>query len=210
MMEYEDEPIRGLPGRLPPGEEILWQGAPDWRVLARSAFHTRWIAAYFAALTLYGIATGSLLGAGITALAGIACLALLAVLSWAIARTTVYTLTNKRIVLRIGVALTTCFNVPLKLMTSAEIRPLDRGHGDIALAIDQGRIGYLLLWPHARPWRLKDPQPMLRALPEADRVAELLVKARAAVSPIAKAEPAPVKTGAPAPQAAAAPLGAAA
>jgi len=208
MMEYEDEPIRGLPGRLPPGEEILWQGAPDWRVLARSAFHTRWVAAYFAALTIYGVASGSLLGAGITALAGAACLGLLALLAWAIARTTVYTLTNKRIVLRIGVALTTCFNVPLKLMKSAEIRPLDRGHGDIALAIDQGRIGYLLLWPHARPWRLKDPQPMLRALPEAERVAEMLVKARAAISPIAKAD-APA-AGVAAPQPAAPALGAAA
>lgn len=188
MTEYEDEPIRGLPGYLPPGEEIIWQGAPDWRVLARSAFHTRWIAAYFAALSAYGLATGSLLGAGITVAAGAACLALLALLSWAIARTTVYTLTNRRVVLRIGVALNACFNVPLKLVKGAEFRPLDNGHGDIALAIDKGRIGYLLLWPHARPWRLRDPEPMLRALPDAEQVAGMLVKARAAVSPIAKAD----------------------
>lgn len=192
MTEYEDEPIRGLPGYLPPGEEIVWQGAPDWRVLARTAFHTRWIAAYFAALTLYGVASGSLFGAGITVAAGVACIALLYLLSWAIARTTVYTLTNKRIVLRIGVALNACFNVPLKVVSNAEIRPLDKGHGDIALAISSGRIGYALLWPHARPWKLRDPQPMLRALPDAQKVAGMLVKARAAISPIARVD-APVE-----------------
>lgn len=192
MTEYESEPVRGLPGPLPAGETIIWQGVPEWRTLARTAFHTRWIAAYFAALALYGVASGSLLGAGITVAAGAACIGLLYLLAWAIAKTTVYTLTNKRVVLRIGVALNTCFNVPLKVVTGAEMRPLDRGHGDIALSIGKGRIGYALLWPHARPWRLKDPQPMLRALPDAQAVAEKLVRARAAIGPVAKGEaPAP-------------------
>ena len=50
MTEYENEPIPGLPGRLPPGERILWQGSPEWRALARTAFHTRLVAGYFAAL----------------------------------------------------------------------------------------------------------------------------------------------------------------
>lgn len=200
MMEYENEPVRGLPGPLPAGEEIIWQGAPEWRTLARTAFHTRWIGAYFAALALYGLASGSMLGTGITVVAGAACIGLLYLLAWAVAKTTVYTLTNKRIVLRIGVALTTCFNVPLKVMTGAEMRPLDAGHGDIALSIGQGRIGYALLWPHARPWRLKDPQPMLRALPDAQAVAEMLVRARAAIGPVAKGETSsqPVKGNTPA------------
>jgi len=33
--EYEYEPVPGLPQRLPQGERILWQGAPDWQTLAR-------------------------------------------------------------------------------------------------------------------------------------------------------------------------------
>ena len=45
MSEYEIEPIPGLPGRLPPGETILWQGAPDWRVLARTALPHALVAA---------------------------------------------------------------------------------------------------------------------------------------------------------------------
>lgn len=207
MMEYENEPVRGLPGPLPAGEVIIWQGAPEWRTLARTALHTRWIAAYFAALAFYGVASGSLMGAGITVVAGAICIAMLYLLAWAIAKTTVYTLTNKRIVLRIGVALTTCFNVPLKVMRSAEMRPLDRGHGDIAVSIGEGRIGYALLWPHARAWHFKDPQPMLRALPDAQAVAEMLVKARAAIGPVAKGE---ASAAAPAKPATAPALGAAA
>lgn len=187
-MEHDREPVRGLPARLPPGEHILWQGAPDWRVLARSAFHTRWIAAYFVALALYGLSRGSLFGAGATAAAGMACLALLHLFAWASARTTVYTLTNKRIVLRIGVALSVSFNLPLKTLAAADLRPLDRGHGDIALRLTSARIGWALLWPHARPRRLKTPEPMLRAVPDAGRVAALLVDARAAIGPITKSE----------------------
>ena len=45
--EHEFEAAHGLPEPLPPGEHILWQGAPDFRSLARNAFHVRAIGAYF-------------------------------------------------------------------------------------------------------------------------------------------------------------------
>ena len=42
MMENHDdfafEPVRGLPAELPRGERLIWQGAPDWRLLAIQAF----------------------------------------------------------------------------------------------------------------------------------------------------------------------------
>ena len=63
MMEYDSEPIRGLPGELPEGERILWQGSPDWRVFVRSALFGRWIVGYFAILAFWSIATGSFGGA---------------------------------------------------------------------------------------------------------------------------------------------------
>ena len=46
--EHEFEAQYGLPEALPEGEHILWQGAPDWKVLARRVFHTRKVAVYFA------------------------------------------------------------------------------------------------------------------------------------------------------------------
>jgi hypothetical protein len=45
-------------------------------------------------------------------------------------------------------------------------------------------LGYATLWPHARPFRLVAPQPMLRALPQAAEVAGILAKAAAAVVPV--------------------------
>ena len=78
MTEYDHEPIRGLPGDLPAGEEILWQGSPDWRTFARSALYTRYIAGYFAILALFGIASGSMFGAVTSVVAGVIVHALLA------------------------------------------------------------------------------------------------------------------------------------
>jgi hypothetical protein len=185
MSEHDWEPVRGLPGLLPPGEEMLWQGAPDWRVLFRSAFHGRLVALYFGVLAAAGLIAGSWLGAAITAGAGLLCLALLAGWAWAASRTTVYTLTTRRVVLRVGIALPKCFNLPLKLVESADLRAQGGGFGDLALTMGgSGRIAYLFLWPHARPWRLRNPQPMLRAVPQAEAVAARLARACAAVATI--------------------------
>jgi hypothetical protein len=47
--------------------------------------------------------------------------------------------------------------------------------GDIAIELDgPDRIAYLHLWPHARPWELNRPQPMLRALADVAAVGSLL------------------------------------
>ncbi len=182
MMEYEHEPIRGLPGDLPAGEEILWQGAPDWRVFLRSALKSRWITGYFAAIAFVALASGSFLGALASAISGMLAVGLLGIYAVLVARTTVYTITNRRVVLRIGVALNKCINLPLKLIGAAHLRPQGSGNGDIALEL-LGRhgIGYAMIWPHARPLKLSAVQPMLRALPDAENVAGLLAKACAAV-----------------------------
>lgn len=191
MMEHDDEPVRGLPGPLPAGETILWQGAPDARVFLRGALHARWVGAYFVALTLYSLAQASLFGACISFAAGLVCLGLMALFALGVAKTSIYTLTNKRIVLRIGVALSACINLPLSRTAAADLRPLERGHGDIALTLASGRISYFFLWPHARAWRFASPQPMLRAVPEAADVASLLIAARAALGLIAQPMPQP-------------------
>jgi Bacterial PH domain len=189
MTEYEWEPVPGLPGRLPQGESILWQGSPDWRALVKSAFHLRLIGAYFAVLTVVALLSGSPFGTAATALAGLACAGVLTLLARAMARSSIYTLTNRRIVLRIGVALPMCINLPLALIDAADVSADASGHGDIALSTSGGaRVGYAVLWPHVRPWRLAKPQPMLRAVPDAAAVAQRIAKARAAIGPIALAQ----------------------
>jgi hypothetical protein len=105
-------------------------------------------------------------------------LGLLAVLARLIARTSVYTLTSRRLVLRIGVALPIAFNIPFSKVASADLRLRPDGSGDIPLTLMPGqRLGFVALWPHVRPWRLNQPQPMMRGLADAAGVAELLCRA---------------------------------
>lgn len=197
MTEYEIEPVHGLPGVLPPGERILWQGAPDRRALARTAFHTRLVAGYFALLVAWatiaavahGVRTpGNLLGAAMTLTLGIVGVGLLHLLAWGSARTTVYTLTDRRIVLRIGIALPTCVNLPLGQLGAVDLALRADGCGDLPLAVlGVPKLGYLALWPHARPWTIVKPQPMLRAVPDAATVAALIARTCAAADPIGQA-----------------------
>lgn len=192
MTEYDDEPIRGLPGMLPPGEEILWQGAPDWRTLARSAYGTRMVAGYFLALTVFALASalathGRYVGVELTVALGVVCVALLHLLAWASARTTVYTLTNRRVVLRIGIAVPKCVNLPLRMIGSVDLATRADGTGDIPFVIaGPAKLGILALWPHARPWKIVTPQPMLRAVPDAQAVAARIAQACRAASPEAR------------------------
>ncbi len=201
--EHEFEPQYGLPERLPAGERIVWQGVPLWTVLARRAFHADKVAVYFALLLAWRFATllqdGAPLGEALRSLGGWTLLAatglgLLLTLAWMSARTTVYTLTDRRIVMRIGIVLTVSYNLPLVRIDGADLRPFGRGQGgEIALSLEPGtRIAWLHLWPHARPWRVRHTQPMLRALPDAAERARVLCEAwaRANAAPLQAAPPA--------------------
>jgi hypothetical protein len=182
--EYEFEPQFGLPERLPSDEFIVWQGSPDVRALATSAFHFNKLAFYFAALILVSAWPALESGSGFKAiLMSIKWIAPLAVIGmvpvWLLAsltaRTTVYTLTNKRVVMRLGIVLTVSFNPPLKQVASADVRVLTKGFGDITLALKgSDRIGWVHLWPSVRPWRITKPEPTLRAIPDVELVAEKL------------------------------------
>ena len=174
--DYAVEPIRGLPKMLPPGEQIVWQGAPEWWQMAKHVFHIRGVAVYLLALTAWRFSvhmqTGHAREAVVAAfsLLTIALLGLgmLALLAWLCSRTSVYTITNRRIVMRIGIALPTAINIPFKVIAAAGLRCNANGAGDISLALmGADRVAYSNLWPHVRPWRLSRPEPMLRGIANA-------------------------------------------
>lgn len=190
MSESGFEPIRGLPGRLPAGETLLWQGSPAWRVLARRAFHTRKVAIYCGLLLAWRVVSGFADGESVAAvalallsllpLAG-AAVGILAFMGWLYARMTVYSITNRRLVIRSGVALPVTINIPFRTIDRAALNGHPNGTGDLSVALtDANRIAYLMLWPNARPWRLQRAEPMLRAVPDAARVAGILAGALAA------------------------------
>jgi hypothetical protein len=192
-MDQATERIAGIGEPLPPGEQLLWQGAPDWRVLARRALHVRALGVYFAALVAWRVAAAAADGESLAAAAisviwlaalGVAAGGVLGLLAWASARTTTYAITSRRIVMRIGVALPMTVNVPLREIESASVRAYPDGTGDLPLRLrGDVRIAWLHLWPHVRAWRLARPEPMLRAVPEAERVADILAAAARAAVP---------------------------
>ena len=173
-------------------ERVLWQGRPMVVELARSLFHIRAIMGYFAVLAAWNLAATHADGfranaAFISALwvavpAVVAALVIYA-MAWLLALTTHYTITDKRVIMRIGVALPIALTLPLRRICSADVKLNADGSGDIPLALGEQNLAYLLIWPHARPWHLKRSQPMLRAVPNAAHVATVLSQALLAVSP---------------------------
>lgn len=185
--EHEFEATPGLPEALPANEAQLWQGSPDALLLARQALHVDLVLVYFGALLAWrGISSaydGASIGQTLMAMAGmlpmiVLALALLGGIAWLMARTTVYTITDKRVVMRVGVVLSITFNLPFAQIASAGWRARGKQGGDIVLNLaGSDRIAYLHLWPHVRPWQLKRTQPMLRGLSNAKVVAETLATA---------------------------------
>ncbi len=186
-MDHDDfqppEPINGLPEMPPEGEHILWQGSPDWWALANEALMLRWVAVYFAFLALWRGIAGWVYTSpqhGIAAavwLIGLGLLAcgLLALFAWIQARAAVYTVTNRRIVLRIGAALTVALNIPYRWIGSADLQLRRDGTGTIALdLIGETNFSYLVCWPHVRPWHMKKTQPALRCIRDAEEVGALI------------------------------------
>jgi hypothetical protein len=182
--------LEGLPGPLPPGERVLWQGRPCSQTLARRAFQVRKLAVYFALLLVWYLASALTSGEDARTamlatlrMTGIALvpLALVYAYSWATSRSTTYTITDRRLVMSIGIALPMTINLPFSKVVSAAVEMFHGGHGSIVLTLTPtDRLAYLMLWPHARPWRMARAEPMLRGIPDAARVSQTLARALAA------------------------------
>jgi hypothetical protein len=184
--DFQIEPVEGLPERPPAGERILWQGRPDWQALAVEAMSLKWVAGYFALLTAWRFVSvvdllplGQAIGAALpfVILGALVC-GLLTLVAWVQARHTMYTVTDARVVMRIGAALTLTLNLPYRQVGNAMLDLRKRGTGTIALeTMGDTRLSYLMCWPHVRPWHMSKTQPALRCIPDAERVAGLLAEA---------------------------------
>lgn len=187
MSAAKPEACAGLLARPPspalrPGEVMVWQGQPCWRALAAGAFHVRAVVLWVCALVfvnavaaraerlppwqaVHDIAPLLLLGGLVVA--GVAAAA------WATGRTTLYTVTNQRVLMQYGVALTATLALPMRLIGAVAVS--EGRTGNVPIRLKPGQlVGYAKLWPHARPWRLRCPEPMLRSIPDAGRVAAIL------------------------------------
>lgn len=185
MSEFDFETAAGLPGPLPVGERLLWQGAPRAWAFACSAFHARGLMVYFAVLVAVQVLGVAQAGGGLSAAAGAAAwMVVLASVALGVAlgagalyaRTTTYTITDRRIVLRFGVAVPLAVNLPFSAIVAADARRRADGGCDIALTLTRAqRVGIVQMWPCVQAWRFAAPRPLLRAVPPG--VAETLGRA---------------------------------
>jgi len=204
MSAHEGGTPRGLPHALPAGETMLWQGAPTFRALALGAFHLRAWAIYVAIMLAWGVISALVShhslrvaeAAGFWSLfLGVLALGLVLGFAYLTARTTIYTITNKRVVISYGAAIRKHFNLPFRAILSADLRTASDGTGDIVMAPEADRnLSYILLWPHVRAGKRARVEPVLRGIPDAARVARLLAEAldpsRPVIMPITAMAPA--------------------
>ena len=199
--------MSGLLGRpaapvLRPGEVLVWQGQPCWRGLAAGAFHIRGIALWVCALVFVNAVAARMAHlppwqavhdiAPLLALGGLV-VAGVAAAAWAAGRTTLYTITNQRVLMQYGVALTATLALPMRLIGAVAVS--EGRVANVPIRLKPGQVvAYAKLWPHARPWRLRRPEPMLRSLADAGRVAAMLSRTVAEAQAAAvslPAQPAP-------------------
>lgn len=188
MDEFDDIKVKLDGAELPAGETMILQVRPDWWRLALGAFHLKAIGVYFLVFALWRLGatyhdTGSTarsvgavaellpsFGIGICLVMGLAYLT---------ARATSFTITDRRVVMRYGVALPAQVNIPLKDVDAAGVRVFSDGAADIPLTLPKGgpgRPSYFQLWPYVKPLGVVSAQPMLRAVPDGAKVADVLAR----------------------------------
>ena len=185
--EYDVEPQPGLPEALPEGETLLWQGAPSWKDLCVDLFKIRALGIYFALMVVARMGAVASDGSDITTIlmSGVYLLPFIAMalaglvwLAWMTAQNALYTITSHRIVMRIGIALTLTFNLPLKRIVSADLVARANGSGDIVLTFGpDDKIAWVHLWPHAKSWKIGHPKPVLRCVQDVKATGKILTDA---------------------------------
>ncbi len=191
--------LPGVEMPLPEGERLLWQGSPQFRSMAVHAFHARKIAIYFLGLIVLtailnrdapAFVEAMVSSAGLLALGGIMAIAFAVTVAKLSARTTLYAITDKRVVMKVGIALPIVLNIPLHVIESVGIKQRANGGGNLSLKLaNKNRVAYAVLWPHARPWRVRYPEPLLRDLPDIAVVGETLRVALLATAESGSTEP---------------------
>ena len=184
--DFAVEPIEGLPELLPKGEVILWQGRPNWLRLTIESLNLWWVIGYFGLLAAWRFLSvidympfGTAISASIPFLFVAAFVGLLLCgVGYIQAKATLYTITNRRVVMRIGAALTLTLNLPFTKIDNAAVAKKRGGFGNIAFETSgDTKFSFFVLWPHARSWYFGKPQPTLKCIPDIEKVSSILEQA---------------------------------
>ena len=180
---HEFEPTFGFPESLPTSEKVLWQGSPCAWLIARRIFFLPHLFFYFLMFSCLALIVNSdvltLKDLFVKFLSymslGMVAIFILLAISFFISSTTMYSITDKRVVMRIGIVLNLSLNIPFSKIETAELKAYPDKSGDISFnLVPDNKIAYLHLWPHCRPWFFSSPRPRLSCLKDVEVIASCL------------------------------------
>ena len=180
---HEFEPTFGFPESLPTSEKVLWQGSPCAWLIARRIFFLPHLFFYFLIFSCLALIFNSdvltLKDLFVKFLSyislGMVAIFILLAISFLISSTALYSITDKRVVMRIGIVLNLSLNIPFSKIETAELKAYPDKSGDISLnLVPDNKIAYLHLWPHCRPWFFSSPRPRLSCLKDVEVIASCL------------------------------------
>ena len=168
---------------IPDGERVCWIGKPNWISFGFNAFGIKYLVVYFILSAFYAISQielvfsfGAFIGEYISFIvSGIIAGLILFLLAYFAAQHTCYVITEKRLVIRTGIALVFLLNVPLKNVTSIDKQSLLRGYGNLSFKPQsKKRIPYFSCWPSVRGGSFLEPIPTFRSIANIEAIGDIV------------------------------------
>ena len=186
-MEYKTkfEAPKNVLDAIPDGESILWKGKPSLWGFSWHLFGLKWITVYLCILLIVSIArfsatdfqTAFFIDFLPFFLSGIFASFILFGLAAVQTFGTVYIITENRVIIKTGAALSFLISMPFKKIKGVDLQKRPGSIGTISFELfSEKRVPYISCWPSVRPWKFKKTQPALSCIGSVDEVATILRK----------------------------------
>ena len=186
-MEYKTkfEVHKNILDAIPEGESILWKGKPSFWGFSWYFFGLKLLAFYliilsvvFAArLTVTDFFTAFIVDFLPFLLSGILTSFILMALAKIQSQSSVYIITENRVIIKSGAALSFLISMPFKKIKAVNLQKRKGSLGTISFELNSGkRVPYISCWPSVRPWRFKKTEPAFSCIENVDEVATILRK----------------------------------
>lgn len=186
-MEYKSkfESHENILEAIPDGESILWKGKPSFWGFSWHFFGLKLIAIYlmilsvvFAArLTVTDFYTAFAFDFLPFLLSGILASCILMALAGIQSQSSVYIITENRVIIKSGAALSFLISMPFKKIKAVNLQKRNGSLGTISFELNAGkRVPYISCWPSVRPWKFKNTEPAFSCIENVDEVATILRK----------------------------------
>ena len=186
-MEYKTkfEAPKNILDAIPNGESILWKGRPSLWGFSWNLFGLKWITLYLSMLSIVSVArffasdfyTAFYVDFLPFFLSGIFASIILIGLSATQTYSTVYIITENRVIIKTGAALSFLISMPFKKIKEVNLQKRGASIGTISFELlSEKRVPYISCWPSVRPWKFKRTQPAFSCIGSVDEVATILRK----------------------------------